>query len=356
MPFFENKHHLLFLIISCCWLSCQKAPPPCVPASPYQISANKFKGMTVLATQSPINGTPLNDLQQLGVNSVAVTPYAFYTTGQATLDTLSTCTDPHCVMNNNTKAANIELITQAKQEGMRVLLKPHLWANNQWVNHLDFDTSVQWDSFEQNYTDYIIEWATIAQLHKVDLFCIGTEMGTVVRERPDFWPKLIDTIRQVYYGDLTYATNWDDAQAVTFWTHLDYIGIDAYFPLCLSKTPTLCELQAAWDYYSPSIKGLHTKWQKPVLFTEFGYMSVNQAAMQTWLLEAQKDQYAVNEEAQAKALQALLHQFGQEYWWAGGFQWKWYADSESAACDGDLSKEYTPENKKAADVLIAYYK
>jgi hypothetical protein len=43
-------------------------------------------------------------------------------------------------------------------------------------------------------------------------------------------------IRKIYTGKLTYAANWDDFDKVPFWKELDYIGIDAYFPLSDAAT------------------------------------------------------------------------------------------------------------------------
>ena len=49
------------------------------------------------------------------------------------------------------------------------------------------------------------------------------------------WVELIEKVRTVYSGKLTYAANYDNYQDVGFWNHLDFIGINAYFPL---RNPT----------------------------------------------------------------------------------------------------------------------
>ena len=46
-----------------------------------------------------------------------------------------------------------------------------------------------------------------------------------------YWIELIQKVRAVYQGQLTYAANYDNYQEVDFWEHLDFIGINAYFPL-----------------------------------------------------------------------------------------------------------------------------
>lgn len=49
-------------------------------------------------------------------------------------------------------------------------------------------------------------------------------------------------IRKEYPEKLNYTTNWDKYQNVPFWKDVDYIGIDAYFPLSENKTPSVMKL------------------------------------------------------------------------------------------------------------------
>ena len=83
--------------------------------------------------------------------------------------------------------------------------------------------------------------AKIADSLGVEMLCIGTEWKSAVRERPQFWSNVIDSVRKVYQGKLTYAANWDDYDDVPFWSKLDYIGVNAYWPLAKTKTPTIDE-------------------------------------------------------------------------------------------------------------------
>jgi hypothetical protein len=59
-------------------------------------------------------------------------------------------------------------------------------------------------------------------------------------QRPEYWSQLIKKIKKIYSGN--YAANWDDFDKVPFWNELDYIGIDAYFPLSDATTPSVLEL------------------------------------------------------------------------------------------------------------------
>ena len=95
------------------------------------------------------------------------------------------------------------------------------------------------------------------------------------------------------------------------------------------------------------------KWDRKILFTEYGYLSVDGAAGKTWKLEKVVHDLDVNEQAQANGYDALLGSFWDEDFWAGGFLWKWFP--EGYGREDRMKKEYTPKNKKAASVLSKWY-
>jgi len=46
-----------------------------------------------------------------------------------------------------------------------------------------------------------------------------------------YWKHIIKTVRSEFSGQLTYAANFDNYHLVGFWSELDILGINAYFPL-----------------------------------------------------------------------------------------------------------------------------
>lgn len=116
----------------------------------------------------------------------------------------------------STKAAVIEVIQSAHAQGMKVMVKPQLWSATEWVGELSFDTEAKWDSFEISYTEFIMEWVDMAVTMNAEMFCVGTEIAKFVKHKYTYWSNLIQSIRQVYTGQLTYAANWDDYDEVTF--------------------------------------------------------------------------------------------------------------------------------------------
>jgi hypothetical protein len=328
---------------------------PCNDEIEQGLLTDHIRGMSLVTAQSPIQGTPLQELNALGVNSVALMPYSYYTPGNPSIDEVSVCPDPDCPHGPSIRGAVLEALQKAQAEGLTVMIKPQLWAMEEWVGDLQFDQESDWLAFERNYTNFIMDWVQTAQANQVEYFCIGTELRLFVAQRPAYWRDLIAQIRAVYSGELTYAANWDDYQVVPFWGLLDYIGVDAYFPLAPAALPTVCELREAWAPYQTQLADYSAAQQKPILFTEFGYLSVEGAAYNTWELESNIMQTVVSEQAQANALQALLVDFAAEAWWAGGFQWKWYADAVSAQCEWNLANDYTPQGKQAEEVLRLLY-
>ena len=231
------------------------------------------------------------------------------------------------------------------------MLKPHVWVRGEgWPGDFTLDSEEQWQRWEQEYTAYLRTIAQIADSMNVELLCIGTEYRNAVVERPAFWESLIRDIRQQYDGKLTYAANWDNFQNVTFWDRLDYIGIDAYWPLCERKTPTIKTLTAGWREPVRQIERVQKKYQKPVLFTEYGYESRDYMARGHW---ESPEEETVNLEAQRRAYQVLYDTFWDRPWFAGGFLWKWFPNHAEAG--GALHTSYTPQNKPAMVVIQQTY-
>jgi len=137
---------------------------------------------------------------------------------------------------------------------------------------------------------------------------------------------------------------------VQFWDELDYIGIDAYFPLTQSSTPSVAELEEAWMVHKVAIEELSLDFNKPVLFTEFGYKSSAGCCKNPW--EEDRDG-AVDMRCQRNGYEALFATFWKEEWFAGGFLWKWFPDDENSGGVGN--NRFTPQNKLAEQVIQEYY-
>src|SRR4029079_12322054 len=132
---------------------------------------------------------------------------------------------------------------------IKVMLKPHVDAvNGQWRG--DFNPTNA-DAWFQSYTQFIVQYAQLAQAEGVEGLVMGTEFKTISgAANRDRWVAVINAIRAVYGGVLTYAANAtfpaDEFTSVSFWDQLDIIGLDGYFNLTASNNPTVNDLIAAW--------------------------------------------------------------------------------------------------------------
>ncbi len=311
----------------------------------------KMKGVNFVAPRDPFAQDPMPDLISVGVDWVAVIPYGFTRRGEAQM--IFSEEDGYQWWGEKPNGVR-ETIRLAKTCRLNTMLKPQVWIPRSWPGDLDFETDADWERWEEGYRKYILLYARMAEEWQVPLFCIGTEFKIAAVRREAFWRDLIREVRSVYSGKLTYAANWDEYPTLPFWDQLDYIGIDAYFPLSESETPSVEELLKSWRPVKRQIQRFSEKIDKPVIFTEYGYLSVSGCAGKTWVLEKNRDPLVVNEQAQANAIQALYQTFWDEPWWAGGFIWKWYPTEPRRP--GRREKDYTPQGKMAQEIMQEWFR
>jgi len=217
---------------------------------------SKINGVSFVASPSAIDQTHIVPVKAVNANWAAVMPFGF-------LRSLET---PKVVFNiprqwwgerRDGAKKTIELLQEAN---IKVMLKPQIWVwKGEFTGNITMNSDKNWELLEQSYQEFILLYARLAEELKVPLFCIGTELHTFVQQRPQFWLDLIQKIRSVYQGKLTYAENWDQFENVPFWEALDYIGIDAYFPLSEAKNPTLEKFKSGWKKHKTKIEQLQFK-------------------------------------------------------------------------------------------------
>lgn len=312
-------------------------------------NVEKLTGVTVVAPASPIDTVPMHELRQLGTDWAALVPYAF-----------TRPSEPKVHYNvgghqwwGERPEGVAAMIGLAHRQGLKVMLKPQIWIMGKYTGDMTWPSVAAWEAWEADYTRYLMIMARLADSLGVEMLCVGTEWKTSVRARPQFWSGIIDSVRGVYRGKLTYAANWDDYDDVPFWAKLDYIGVNAYWPLSTAKTPTLAALCRVWHPIVRELGSFAAAQKKPILFTEYGYLSVDSCAWRTWEREGNLGQIARNDAAQAVALDAIWQSFSAEPWWAGGFLWKWFPNGMGH--EGFPEKDYSPQGKVGEDVLRRWF-
>lgn len=308
----------------------------------------KIDGLSFVAPPRPFPENPMPAIQQVNADWIALIPFAYTRQNEPNV-----YYDTQRQWWGEKTEGIVESIKLAKKANIKILMKPQVYIPGSWAGDLDFPNNEQWEAWEAAYKEYILEFTNIAAEYELEMLCIGTEFKLSVARRPQFWSALIKEVRSIYNGPITYAANWDSYQQIPFWKELDYAGIDAYFPLVDAKVPSVSSLKKAWKPIVKEIESFHKKINKPILFTEFGYMSLEGCAYNTWELESNRRSTSISQQAQANALEALFSTFRSESWWHGGFLWKWFPNMQGH--EGYLDKDYTPQGKMANEVIKKHY-
>jgi exo-beta-1,3-glucanase (GH17 family) len=167
------------------------------------------------------------------------------------------------------------------------------------------------------------------------------------------WRKLIGEIRKVYSGKLTYAANFNqEFEHVKFWDVLDFIGIQAYFSLSKNDNPSSEELANNWIDHLESIEKIHKKFNKPVIFTEIGYRSTEDAAIEPWKWPQENRDAISSIETQARCYEAFFKSAWKKDWLVGVYFWKWYPQGTHRLQEID----FTPQGKLAEKILFENFK
>jgi hypothetical protein len=304
-----------------------------------------IKGACLVSPPQPVNAEVFQPLSEIGVNYVAIIPYAFSRKNEPRLGY-----DYERQWWGERTEGTLQLSKLARKQGLKIMIKPHVWVlGDGWPGDFLLKSHQEWTDWERDYKAYLLHHARLADSIQAEILCIGTELRQVVKQRPNFWFDLIAEIRTIYQGKLTYAANWDNYQQVPFWEALDFIGIDAYFPLDTSSHPSVEALIQAWEIPIRELSTLSQKMNKPILFTEYGYQSVERAAGPHW----EVDKSRVNAEVQSAAYQALFQSVWRKPWFAGGFFWKWHFRSRIG---GAKDAGFTPQGKPALHTITQYYR
>ncbi len=233
--------------------------------------------------------------------------------------------------------------------GMKVMLKPH-------VDLVDDDARsniIPSDEWFKGYKEFILHYAALAAKYNVELFCIGTELSNTTTERwKANWLDIIKSVKQVYSGPLIYAANWDEYETVSFWDEMDYIGMDAYFPLTNKNDPPKEELIAAWNRQADILeKWLETSGHdKPIVFTEIGYDTVLGSNKQPWRILPTLASQVESQDEQANCLESLLMVLTNRPWFKGFYWWNYFPRPDL----GPLG--YTLRGKKGEKILSEWFR
>jgi hypothetical protein len=316
---------------------------------------NSFQtGMTEAGYKPTVFSSPAVDnsmraLRQNGVRWLSIQTAWYQPTDDSTEIAPSPTMTP-------TDASIVHLIKLSHRLGMRVFMDPFVNASSGNAWQADFHPP-SWSAWFKAYDRAIVHYARLSQQNGVDLFAIGDENDSSDMNPALYaeYRTLIQQVRAVYHGKVTYGSDWPDYQKVTFWPLLDVVGIDAYFSLATGTgDPPTANLAAAWNRTANTIQSWRTKAgrHQPVIITELGYPSEVGAA--------QKPAFWVPDKPTDLTIQTRLYQatFQSIYRrpWLQGIYWFWWLNpSNTGWPGGPKDNGYGLQGKPALAVLRYYF-
>ena len=291
----------------------------------------------------PASDIMLVYLKELGMDTIAIMVPAY----QQTIESKVIFTNDKPEGDTPTDEALKHAIASCHKIGLRVMLKPHVDPRTDEAR-INIMPSEEWfDSFEA----FTVRYAKLAEETGCEMFSVGTELeATTFSAWEARWNQVIDKTKEVYSGLLTYSANWTEYKEVPFWDRMDFIGIDAYFPLTeVNDNPTLAELTAKWEKIADEIeawrkeKGLE---DKGVILTEIGYPSADGAARQPWVAISRVE----DQQEQADCLEATFEVLHKRSWFEGYYLWQYFPQDRWSPLG------FTIKGKKSEEVVKSWLK
>jgi hypothetical protein len=273
-----------------------------------------------------------------------------------------------------------------------------------------------------SYTAYAVHYAQISQKYHLPYFIFGNDLLNITTDtkntgkgskgaagaqgetfactgrRDCEWRHVINAIKSAtytdyqghqqtgggYQGKLSYGASWGNAndtkvpvefEHITWWDALDFIGVNAYFPLTqLAADVPIATLVDAWHGKQDDLAlagqgdivgrlgGMYDKFKHPILFTSAGYPSAPGAN----IAPDATTPTARDDLEQEHDMEALLRAFPQQTApWFAGVIWsfdepKWPRSSvngwaTSADWAGDTVSGSSPNDAKLAGKFLAQF-
>jgi hypothetical protein len=242
-------------------------------------------------------------------------------------------------------------IAQAHARGLKVMLVPHLWVETQaWRAQIDPGDDAGWARWAASYRRFLLTWAEVAREGSAEMLSVGVELRSwVTTPRAASFLPIIEEVRRVYPGLLTYSANWDDVEHTLIFEALDLIGINAFYPLAQREGAGLDELLRGGRAVAAGADAIARAWGKPVLLTEIGYTTRRDPAVRPWEWPDGMKDVVIDQRAQAEAYLGLISPFLDSRTCAGFFVWRYYADPDDVSQEAEWG--FSPRGKLSELVL-----
>ena len=196
------------------------------------------------------------------------------------------------------------------------MLRPKVWIMNGYSVNMDFHEQKLWDKWLKHYRKYILHYAQLAEEFNVDAFCLGNELKVCVNKNRHFWRALIEDVRSVYHGKITYAAKLSQVQNFPLWESLDFIGVNVKLPFSEKLNPTKIQIKSEWRQVIDKLQEVSNVNNRPIVFTELTYSSKD-AVMPESL------DYPDDFRIQRMNLELFFEEVWARPWMKGVFLWDW---------------------------------
>ena len=228
-----------------------------------------------------------------------------------------------------------EAIRTFHQAGVKIMLKPIMQIHDSTHRcEINFPENQEliagivtdyWGEWFKNYTACMVHYARLCELENVEMLCLGCEMvGADKREK--YWPPLIEAVRKVYKGLLSYNTpSWGDYEMGQKWTRewfklLDQLGVSVYYGMP-EECNTVDTMAEQMKYLADNLEQASQELGVPIFMAELGCRSVINGHIKP--SDCWNNQNEFDGEIQSTYMSAICKAFYDRPWWTGFFWWKW---------------------------------
>lgn len=256
-----------------------------------------------------------------------------------------------------TDASLVSGINYIRSLGMNVSITLH--DNPQDRQWRAFINPTDRNAWFYNYGLLVNHYGDIGQANGAAELVIGTEMSSLTNPNINSantagWNGIIFNARTHFKGLMTYSAQhggyMGDAKELGFWPALDEIGISAYYGMG-NRGASVADMKAKWSQIDANeLKQLATTYNKPIIFTEVGYVSGTNSLSDPG--SAYSNPGSPDMTDQANAYEALLQYWSGSSYFRGVQFWDW---STNPAAGGSNDTGYTPQGKTAEQVMKRWF-
>jgi hypothetical protein len=181
----------------------------------------------------------VNYIVGLHANSICIS-FPFYTPG---IDASTVSAKP-----TTPSPARIGiLIQEAHRAHLRVTVRPildeaSLGPPTGWRGAIEPAGRDVWFA---SYQKFLMPYTQVSQEYGAASFVVGTELNSM--EGDPHWDGLVTALGRQFKGNIAYNADWHDYVSKYVHMPVNYLGVDAYFPVHAPDSASISELVTGWN-------------------------------------------------------------------------------------------------------------